>query len=141
MQRVSWDDVMLLCEQLGERISSSGGRFDMLIGIARGGWVPTRLLSNSLNVKKIASIGMSYLDEGRKDLFTYSFPSPLGLGDRVLLVEDRLESGNAMKQASQMLRDKGLEVVTASIMVDKESIFRPDHYVLEVVDSVAFPWE
>jgi len=45
-------------EQLSQAIKDEGFAPSVLVAVARGGWVPVRLLSNVLGTKEIVSIGI-----------------------------------------------------------------------------------
>ena len=52
-QEVSWHDVESLIKKLSRKINNLSREFDSISTISRGGLVPSRLLSDSLGIKKI----------------------------------------------------------------------------------------
>ena len=113
----------------------------MLIGLARGGWIPTRLLSDRLNVKEIASIGIGYEDEARTKLKAYALPGLARTGLKVLLIEDRLESGKSLRKAFEILCEQGAAVKTAAYFSRTDSVMTPDYCLCQTNDDIIFPWE
>src|SRR5690349_20624848 len=93
MRKLSWDEVLDLVGELAEEIRNNAADINMIVAVARGGFVPARLLSNHLKVDRLASVGLTYLDEDRTRREIYSLPAPLGPEQHILLVEDMLESG------------------------------------------------
>jgi len=140
-KKLTWHAVLKLSDQLAAKIEDSGIEFDVLIGLARGGWVPTRLLSERLNVKRIASIGISYEDEERTKLTAYSMPSPIEKGQKILLIEDRLESGKSLKKATEIFKSQGADIKTACFFTSADSVIRPDYILEETDNQIIFPWE
>ena len=53
---LSWRDVYNLTLQLSERIVDSGYIPDVIVGIARGGWIPARILSDVLYASALQNI-------------------------------------------------------------------------------------
>ncbi|MCD6164911.1 MAG: hypothetical protein J7J30_05730 [Candidatus Odinarchaeota archaeon] len=51
-----WDDVYELTLKVAEKIMKSGFSPDILVGIARGGWIVARLLSDFLDNSNDTSI-------------------------------------------------------------------------------------
>ncbi|MGD9650176.1 MAG: phosphoribosyltransferase [Dongiaceae bacterium] len=138
---LTWDDYLGALRQLAEKITAQNFHPDMLVAVARGGWIPTRFLSDLLKVKKIASIGMAYQDASRQKLITYSFPDPIQAGQRILLIEDCLESGKSLIAASDQLRAEGAKLKTAALYYTSHSHIVPDFSLGSVLAVPKFPWE
>lgn len=122
-------------------IVKSNFQADLLVGVARGGWVPTRLLSDELGVKFLASIGVTYSNAERTDLITYSVPEPIKDGTRILLIEDILESGNSVQYARRHFESRGADVRTAAFYFTERTLVRPDYSLGCVPDVPILPWE
>lgn len=141
MQKISWTDLSRHISDLSDQIISSGYKPTMLVAIARGGWIPTRLLSNALGVKKITSIGLAYDDNERTKLSFYSVPTPINPDDRYLVIEDKLETGKSMIESVHFLTSKKSIVKTASLFITHNSIITPDYYLSITDEETIFPWE
>ena len=94
---MTFPEILSFTSDLARKIEESGYHPDYLVGLARGGWIPTRLLSDALGVKEILSVGMRYADATRTSLVAYSLPAPMPTGKRLLLIEDCLESGKSLQ--------------------------------------------
>ncbi len=138
---IDFEEVARTINELAALIKASAFQPDFLIGLARGGWVPTRLLSSALKVKEILSVGMKYGDAERKMLVTYSKPDPMPKGMKLLLIEDCLESGKALHAARDLFLSAGNEVKTASLFVLNKTVFPSDFYVKKLEQPPKFPWE
>lgn len=141
MKELSWDEVMKITDILANKINGSNFHPDWLVGLARGGWIPTRLLSDKITVKKLASIGITYTDSERKVLEAYSLPSMIQKGQKILLIEDRLESGKSLKKAKEIFETKGIIVKTACYFIMTKSVITPDFFLDLNDEDIIFPWE
>jgi uncharacterized protein len=141
MKKITWLEFETLIKDLSGKILVDKFNPTILIALARGGWVPTRFLSNSLKIKQLASIGLTYSDETRTNLVSYSFPEPIGSIDKILLIEDRLETGRSLVEAKKIFELKGAEVKTACLYIRSDSIIRPDYFLDSIDENIIFPWE
>ena len=57
---LSWDDVQRLSEKVSDLIMDSGYKPDLIIAISRGGFDPARIMSDQLNIRKLASLQIIY---------------------------------------------------------------------------------
>lgn len=137
---MKWEDFLKDTGVLGDNINEKGFKPDIIIAIARGGWIPARILSDCLKVKNMGSIGIKYLDTDRTTLETYSKPTLPQDCKKILLVEDMLESGNSIKWAKDYYSEIGYQVKTACLFIMETTVFKPDYY-LSVSEKVQFPWE
>jgi uncharacterized protein len=129
------------CQELADQIKNSGFECEYIVGLARGGWVPTRVLSTFLNQKKILSVGTKYLDTQRKNLAIYSKPDPFPSGCRILIVEDCLESGSSIKLVKELFENSGNIVRTCSVYITPKTKFTPDFYAKKIDQVPKFDWE
>ncbi|RLE90042.1 MAG: phosphoribosyltransferase, partial [Thermoprotei archaeon] len=53
---VAWDEVVNWAYQLSQKILESGWRPDIIVAIARGGFVPARLLCDFMDIHELLSI-------------------------------------------------------------------------------------
>jgi len=55
----NWNLIYQGLVDVASKIKSSGEEFDAIVGIARGGWIPARILSDFLGVKRLISMQVS----------------------------------------------------------------------------------
>lgn len=113
-------------------------KFDMIVGITRGGVVPARMLSSLLNIPKMACISVEKQEGGRK-VITEILEDLTG--KTILLVEDMLETGRSLMMAKNYLESKGAQVKTACLYTMAMSEIKPDYFLKEVEGVTEFPWE
>ncbi len=110
----------------------------ILVGISRGGLVPVRLLSNFLAVPTIYCLTVDKKESNR----TVRTKINTNLaGQRVLLVEDVLETGRSLLAAAEYLNTLDAKVETAAIYKAKNSEVKPDYYIAAIDKIPYFPWD
>ncbi len=108
---------------------------EVLVGIVRGGVVPTRLLSNHLNVPTMYCISV----EKRKHILTEIIENLEG--KMVLLIEDAIDTGRNLIMVKKYLEGKGATVKTACLYTTSRSEIAPDYFLRQVDSIPEFPWE
>lgn len=145
----SWENIYQLSRRLSEKIIESRFKPDMIIGLARGGWVPSRNLCDFLGVKDLISLkvehwGVTASPDGKAKL-KYPFEVDLS-GKNVLLVDDITDTGESLKLTKEFVGKMGPEELkTAALQYMTGSNFTPDFYA-ETIDSekdwtwIIYPW-
>jgi len=142
---VSWREVDACCGLLARRIKHAGFKPDIIVGIARGGWVPARLLSDLLLNRNVASIKIEFYEKagvpGTKPRITQPVSTSVR-GKRVLLVDDVADTGESLAAAVAHLKRRGAkEIKVATLHYKPQSIFKPDFFIGETSDWLVYPWE
>jgi hypoxanthine phosphoribosyltransferase len=142
---VSWDEYNVLVERLALLVHESGWRFNQVICIARGGLRVGDILSRIYELPLAILSTHSYTSDGgttRGELIiaehmTMTAPR---LGDRVLLVDDMVDSGHTLAAVRKELPLRFphiADVRTAVVWYKAHSVFKPDYYVEYLPDN---PW-
>lgn len=134
---MDWDQFEEKIKILAEKIKAEF-QPDMIIGIARGGVVPARLLNRELDVKKMYGISVEEKDKEGKVITDLLIDLE---GKKILLVEDMLETGRSLVVAKKYLEEKGAEVKTTCLYTMPQSEIKPDYFLGEVEKAQKFPWE
>jgi|Deesub1362A_J573_1020465.scaffolds.fasta_scaffold00534_13 hypothetical protein len=142
----SWDDVYSMCETLGKAILDSGFRPEVVVAIARGGWVPARILCDILDVKDLYSVKAEHWGKVATASGEAKLTQPLNVsleGRNVLLVDDVTDTGETILLVSNHLRELGARRVRIAVLDHKKtSKFVPDYFV-KMMDSwkwIVYPW-
>ncbi|MCK4438686.1 phosphoribosyltransferase [Candidatus Bathyarchaeota archaeon] len=142
---MDWRLFAELSEKVAEKIVDSGWQPDFMVGLARGGWVLSRVLCDYLGVKDIVSLkvehwGVTATPDGKARI-KYPFDVDL-TGRRVLVVDDITDTGESMIVAMDYVNEKNpLEVKTAALRHIEGSKFTPDYYGDMITWRwVIFPW-
>jgi uncharacterized protein len=142
---VTWDEYNILVERLALQIQESGWRFNQIICIARGGLRVGDVLSRIYELPLAILSTHSYAADGgttRGELIiaehmTMTAPR---LGDRVLLVDDMVDSGHTLAAVYKELPNRFphmADIRTAVVWYKAHSVFKPDYYVDHLIDN---PW-
>jgi len=142
---MSWDLFSELSARTAEKIIASSYKPDFMVGLARGGWVLSRVLCDYLAVKDLVSLkvehwGVTATPDGSAQI---RYPFKLDLtGRRVLIVDDITDTGESMKVASDFVKTMNPQTVrTATLRHIVGSKFVPDYYGDEIPWRwVIFPW-
>lgn len=111
---------------------------DIIIGIARGGLVPARLIASKLSVKEMYCLTVKKDGTERKVANNIL----VDLQDKkVLLMEDVLESGRSLLAAKEYLEKLGALVETIAIYTTPETEIEPDYFIKQLQKVPSFPWE
>jgi hypoxanthine phosphoribosyltransferase len=143
--KVSWDQYNTLVERLAHQVHESGWKFNQIICIARGGLRVGDVLSRIFEVPLAILSTHSYTAEGgtiRGELVIaehMTMTSPR-LGERVLLVDDMVDSGHTLEVVHKTLPQRFPHITdsrTAVVWYKAHSVFKPDYYVDYLADN---PW-
>lgn len=143
---VTWGEVCRLSRRLAEKIQDAGFRPDVVVAIARGGYVPARLLCDVLGLYALESIRIGHYEAGAHKIPQARLYSPLPVdvrGLKVLLVDDCSDTGNTLKLALEHLRSCMVQDIKVAVLHHKKvSPVMPDYYGQKVVTWrwLIYPW-
>ena len=142
---VSWEQYHALIERLALKVHESAWRFNQIICIARGGLRVGDVVSRIFELPLAILSTHSYMAEGgtiRGELVVaehMTMTSPR-LGDKVLLVDDMVDSGHTLETVHRTLPVRFPHITavrTAVLWYKGHSVFRPDYFVEHLPGN---PW-
>jgi uncharacterized protein len=142
---VTWEDYHRLIEKLALRVHDSGWQFNQIVCIARGGLRVGDQLSRIFDLP-LAIMSTSMYREGggtvRGQLLMseHLTMTSAKLGDRVLLVDDMVDSGHTMEIVRREMPERFphiSELRTGVVWQKACSIYTPDYVVDFLADN---PW-
>ncbi len=145
---VSWEEIVEWSRGLARKIKESGYRPTVIIAVARGGYVPARLLADFLNVTNMLSIQSQHWTEAAKaaEKAILKFPYKVDLSEHdALLVDDIVDTGDTLLLAREYIlknwKPRTLKIATLQ-WISAVAKFKPDYYYIEVKDWAWFqyPW-
>jgi hypoxanthine phosphoribosyltransferase len=124
MQEVNWTDIEEIIIKLSKRILQLNRTFSSVSTVSRGGLIPSRLIADTLNIKKI------YVDQNK-------------ISSDSLFVDDIFDSGKTFNDV--LLRvDDGSKFIFATLFARRGMTY-PNQlfYGEKTFDSsyVVFPWD
>ena len=142
---VSWSDYHKTIERLAATVHESGWPFNQIVCIARGGLRVGDVISRIFKSPLAIIFTSSYTGEGgavRGELKVSEHLSmtTAALGDRVLLVDDLVDSGATLEAVQRHIGNRHPEVGemrTAVLWYKACSKYRPDYCAEHLVQS---PW-
>lgn len=145
---VSWKEIEFWSKDIARKVMESGYEPEIVIGLARGGLVPARLISDYLNIKDLYAVktehwGITATPDGKAKLAQ-------GLqvnieGKKVLVVDDITDTGQSLKLALEhVINHTPSEAKTATLLHITHSKYVPNYYSEEVPEDnwtwFIFPW-
>jgi hypoxanthine phosphoribosyltransferase len=143
---ISFEDVYSMVRNVSEKIKDSGFEPTTIIGLARGGWVPARLLCDFLGITDLVSLKVEHwLETGKtSNEAIIKYPVTTSLTDkRVLIFDDITDTGESLITASEHIENLQPEESRVGVMQYINSSKRvPDYYAQKVTDWYWFiyPW-
>ena len=145
---VSWDEIVDWTRGLAGEIKGSGWNPQVIVAVARGGYVPARLLADFLDVTNMLSVQSQHWTEAAKaeERAILKYPYKVDLkGEDVLVVDDIVDTGETLRLARDYVRDNwnpGTVKTAALQWISSVAKFKPDYYLIEVKDWTWFqyPW-
>lgn len=147
-RRVGWPEVEAWADTLAERIRQAGRIPSTLVGLTRGGWVPARLLSDRLGIRRIVSLraqhwGVTATRDG-KAVLSEGLSGPVD-AESVLVVDDITDTGESLQLAADHVREaRPARLETAAFLHINHSKFLPTYFAEEIARDawvwVVFPW-
>ncbi|WP_126456783.1 phosphoribosyltransferase [Sulfuriflexus mobilis] len=143
---VSWGKISNLVHTLANRIHASGYRPDIVVAIARGGYVPARLLCDHLDIYNLTSMRISHYTSGAEKGEAARLSMPLNTdirGLRVLLVDDVGDTGNTLQLALEHINALHPAEIKIAVLHHKHiSQVVPDFYAQKIISWrwLTYPW-
>ncbi len=147
-RRASWPEVERWADVVAAKVRAAGPVPEALVGLTRGGWVPTRLIGDRLGVHRLASLrvqhwGVTASRDGEAKL-TEGLSGPVA-GASVLVIDDITDTGESLRLAQAHVEAaKPRSVATAAFVHIAHSKFVPTYYAEEIPRDawvwVVFPW-
>jgi len=144
---VSWNKVQRLARTLAHKIIKSGYKPDIIIGIARGGLVPSRMVCDFLLQDELMSIQTQHWGTALKHEsagLKFSLPKEADIsGNKVLVVDDVADTGESFSVMMDYLEQKTpMEIRTAVLQYKSSSTVVPDYWgeKLQEWNWIIYPW-
>lgn len=142
---MSWELFNNLAKQVAQKMKKDDYQPDFMVGLARGGWVLSRVLCDYLGVKDLVSLkvehwGVTATPDGTAKI---KFPFDIDLSGRdVVVVDDITDTGESMKVAVDYIKTMNpRNIRTATLRHISGGKFTPDYYGDEITWRwVVFPW-
>lgn len=126
-----------LCKKLALKIQDSGYKIDLVVAIARGGFVPARLLCDFLHIHQLTSLKVEHYtgtEKGKEALLKYPLNADI-TGKNILLVDDVNDTGKSIQTALEHIRSKNPASVKIAVMHEKKGSLLETDFFVEYLES------
>ena len=123
---VTPSDYFQMCRNLAEVISISGVKYDTILGIGRGGFLPAEILSRWLDIPMAVVMAKSRSDIGEsQEVVLSQIASLVPIGSNILIVDEIIDSGATIKAVKKKLdaMDRTYDVACVYAKPGKEPEF------------------
>lgn len=144
---VSWQEIVEWTRSLADKVMGSTYHPELLLAIARSGFVPGRLISDYMGNPQLYALKVEHwLDttaEHTEDaVIPHRAPLPVD-GKEVLVIDDLVDTGRSAVHTIQYCKDQGAKEVKLAVMLYlTSSELEPDFYTIKQEEWFwfVFPW-
>ena len=141
----TWERIYELLLDLAGQIRRTGFKSDIIVGVARGGWPPARIMSDLLENPETANVKaefyMGVAETKGEPVITQPVSVPVK-NKKVLIVDDVADTGKSLALVKEHLKEQGAsDVKIATIYLKPWSIVTPDYFERKTSHWIVFPWE
>jgi hypoxanthine phosphoribosyltransferase len=140
-----WNQIYKMLLNQSEKIRKTPYQPDIIIGIAHGGTIPTRILTDLLKPSQTTTITIQFYTDIATQNLQPILKQPLTIpinGKKILIVDDISDSGLTLNLAKQYLTKKGAtEIKTATLYTKSTTQTLPDYAEKTTNQWIIFPWE
>jgi hypoxanthine phosphoribosyltransferase len=141
--RISWAKAEKMCIRLAAKAKTY--KPEVLIAVSRGGFVPTRILSDVLDIHDVQVIRVQFYRSigktNNEPKLTQGHDVHIK-GKRVLVIDDITDTGRSFTVAENYLKQKGpKELRFATLHYKPNSRFVPYYSIGKTDKWVIYPWE
>jgi hypoxanthine phosphoribosyltransferase len=143
LRYIGWSEYGNLAEALAEKVRATGKKYDLVVGIVRGGIPVAMVVSDHLNVKIDFVNVKSYHEIGKRTAPRILSTLTEGVeGKDVLLVDDLVDQGDTITFLKAYLNGQKPKSLETAVMFKKPwSKVEPDYCLETVSEWIVFPFE
>lgn len=138
-EHISWELFDKEARQLAKRLKEHGP-WEGVVGIARGGLVPTAIIANALNIRNVKSVAVTSYD-GKNQVTAEMLSSVEKIydGEGWLFIDDLVDTG----QTAELIKKRYPKAKLAVVYAKPAGAEKADFSVRTVDQGcwVHFPWE
>ena len=141
----TWNQIYDMLISQTQKIQNQNYKPDIIIAIAKGGLIPSRILTDLLETPELSYIQIKFYTDINKTQQEPTLKQNLTdqvLDKKTLLVDDIADTGRSLKLAQTHLQKQGAsQIKTATLYQKPQSTTIPDFYEKQTTSWIVFPWE
>ncbi len=140
----TWNQIYDMVLSQAQKIKSQNYCPHIIVGVARGGLVPARILTDLLETPELNFIQIEFYTNINQTQHEPNLKQSLTtaiIDKKVLLVDDIADSGASLKLALSSLQGSDSEIKTATLYKKPQSTSTPDFYEKQTTNWIVFPWD
>jgi hypoxanthine phosphoribosyltransferase len=131
--------------RLYKKIKGDNYKPDIIVAIARGGWVVGRIISDLLEVNQVTDLHITFYTNVYSTLKEPIILEGIGKdikNKKILVVDDVSDTGESLIKAIDYLRSfNPLIIKTATVYIKPWTKFIPDYYIKSIDKWIMYPYE
>lgn len=145
LEYASWREIHEALIELSKKIIGDGHCFDAIVAIAKGGFIPARIVSDLLGVEDIGVIAVKFYKKTgvrmAKPKILHSLT--IDVYDKtVLIVDDVVDTGRTLQLVlEEVYRHGARKAKTLALYVKPWTTLKPDYFYKTTENWIVFPWE
>lgn len=142
---LTWSDYGVGIRELARQVADDGFKPDIILGIARGGLIPTGSLGYALSIKNCYIMNVEYYTDVDERLeVPVILPPYLDVVDlhdsNVLVVDDVADTGHTLAKVYEFVAHS-VRATRAAVLYEKsESVIKCDYVWRRTDKWINFPW-
>lgn len=138
--KLSWSKYIKAIDKISEYFKDT--RFDVIIGLTRGGLIPAVRLSHAMNTPMLP-FNPHLLHSNGDERGRVKLPISPVVCKRILIIDDISDTGKTFSKCVKFFEKRGFSTATASVYINRQTtIFNPEYTVYNSQKRwVVFPYE
>lgn len=121
---VGFPEVYEMAYKVSLKITESATDIDVVVGIARGGFPPARLMCDFLNIKTLTAVQVQHYTGGGKENEEAEISDPVDMdlkGKNVLIADDINDSGKTLIAVVEHIKTKDAADIKTAVLHEKRN--------------------
>jgi hypoxanthine phosphoribosyltransferase len=141
----TWNQIYDMLLSQTRKIQINDYKPEVIIGVARGGLVPARILSDLLEITELGFLQIEFYQNINKSKDQPTLRQSLTVqvtGKKTLIVDDIADTGESLRLANVHTKKLGAsEIKNATLYQKPKSTITPDFFEKQTLNWVVFPWD
>ncbi|MFC1747195.1 phosphoribosyltransferase [Pseudomonadota bacterium] len=143
---LTWGEIQRLTRRLAQLVKSAGYQPDVIVAIARGGYVPARMVCDFLNIYNLTSLRVAHYTSTNQKNEAARLSTPLNIdvrGLKVLIIDDVSDTGDTLQVTLEHIHSFDPAEVKVGVLHHKTvSYIEPDFYAKKIIKWrwLIYPW-